>query len=105
MMTTAPALILFSSKKGFTQMYTKDKTHRITLRLNDEQFEFVKANAEMLDVSPSDFLRMVINSSLSLQKMAKPKIDALTEKIKASADDMKEGLRRENEQTDCDNIV
>lgn len=86
-------------------MYTKDKTHRITLRLNEEQFEFVKANAEMLDVSPSDFLRMVINSSLSLQKMAKPKIDALTEKIQASADDLKEELRRENEQADSNNIV
>lgn len=86
-------------------MYTKDKTHRITLRLNDEQFEFVKLNAEMLDVSPSDFLRMVINSSLSMHKLAKPKIDALTEKIQASAEEIKEGMRRENEQTDFNNIV
>ena len=86
-------------------MYTKDKTHRITLRLNEEQFEFVKANAEMLDVSPSDFLRMVINSALSMQKLAKPKIDALTEKIQASADDLNEELRREKEQADSNNIV
>lgn len=86
-------------------MYTKDKTHRITLRLNDEQFAFVQLNAEMLDVSPSDFLRMVINSALSMQKLAKPKIEAITEKIQASADEIKEGLRRENEQTDCNNIV
>ena len=86
-------------------MYTKDKTHRITLRLNEEQFEFVKANAEMLDVSPSDFLRMVINSALSMQKLTKPKIDAITEKIQASAEEIKEGMRRENEQTDSDHIV
>lgn len=86
-------------------MYTKDKTHRITLRLNEEQFEFVKANAEMLDVSPSDFLRMVINSALSMQKLAKPKIDAITEKIQASAEEIKEGMRRENEQTYSDHIV
>ncbi len=86
-------------------MYTKDKTHRITLRLNDEQFEFVKLNAEMLDVSPSDFLRMVINSSLSMHKLAKPKIEALTEKIQASAEEIKEGMRRENEQADSHNIV
>ena len=86
-------------------MYTKDKTHRITLRLNEEQFEFVKANAEMLDVSPSDFLRMVINSALSMQKLAKPKIDAITEKNQASAGEFKEGMRRENEQTDSDHIV
>lgn len=45
-------------------MYTKDKSHRITLRLNDDQFEFVRMNAETLGVSPSDFLRMVINSSM-----------------------------------------
>ena len=52
-------------------MYTKDKSNRITLRLNDEQFEYVKANADMLDVSPSEFLRMVINSTLALSKKVK----------------------------------
>ena len=52
-------------------MYTKDKSQRITLRLNEEQFNFVKENAEALGVSPSDFLRMVINSALfSARKMA-----------------------------------
>lgn len=52
-------------------MYTKDKSQRITLRLNEEQFNFVKENAEALGVSPSDFLRMVINASLfSARKMA-----------------------------------
>lgn len=52
-------------------MYTKDKSQRITLRLNENQFEFVKANADMLDVSPSDFLRMVINTAMvSAQKLA-----------------------------------
>lgn len=49
-------------------MYQKDKNNRITLRLNDEQFEFVKQSAELLDVSPSDFLRMVINASMSVTK-------------------------------------
>lgn len=52
-------------------MYTKDKSQRITLRLNEEQFGFVKENAETLGVSPSDFLRMVINAALfSARKMA-----------------------------------
>lgn len=45
-------------------MYEKDKNNRITLRLNDRQFNYVKKNAEMLDVSPSDFLRIVINTSM-----------------------------------------
>ena len=44
-------------------MYLKDKKVRITLRLNQQQFDFVKQNADELGVSPSDFLRMVINTT------------------------------------------
>lgn len=78
-------------------MYTKDKTNRITLRLNDEQFEFVKGNADVLGVSPSDFLRMVINSTMSLAKAA---VDHAAEQMR-----VEEGTRRENEQADEHNIV
>ena len=102
---TTPQRLNIFPKKGHHEMYTKDKTHRITLRLNDEQFAFVQLNAEMLDVSPSDFLRMVINSALSMQKLAQPKIEAITEKIQASAEEVKEVLRRENEQAHSDHIV
>lgn len=64
-------------------MYTKDKSHRITLRLNEEQFEFVKESADRYDVSPSEFLRMVVNSTMFTAK---------------------EGVeRRENEQTSSNN--
>ena len=49
-------------------MYTKDKSNRITLRLNDVQFGFVKAQADILGVSPSEFLRMVVNASLATSK-------------------------------------
>lgn len=54
-------------------MYTKDKLYRITLRLNEEQFNFVKMQADILDVSPSQFLRMVINSTMAISKSAKEK--------------------------------
>lgn len=65
-------------------MYTKDKSQRITLRLNEEQFNFVKENAEALGVSPSDFLRMVINASLfSARKMAEN--DTLTKAVAENA--------------------
>lgn len=74
-------------------MYTKDKNNRITLRLNDEQFEFVKYNAETLDVSPSDFLRMVINASLSQVKE------------KGLYPTQKGAERRENEQSDKHDII
>lgn len=64
-------------------MYTKDKSNRITLRLNDEQFDFVKRSADRYGVSPSEFLRMVVNSTMFTAQ---------------------EGVeRRENEQTNIDN--
>lgn len=72
-------------------MYTKDKTNRVTLRLNDDQFSFVRQNAELLGVSPSDFLRMVINLTMSQSAYL---ANQASEKAKEG-----EGLRRENEQT------
>lgn len=81
-------------------MYTKDKSNRITLRLNDEQFAFVKATADSLGVSPSAFLRMIVNVALASNKQGK---ECLTdEKMKNIAE---ESIRRENEITDYDNIV
>lgn len=56
-------------------MYTKDKIHRITLRVTDEQFEFITANSDMLGVSPSDFLRMLINATLSTSKQVGKKFN------------------------------
>lgn len=77
-------------------MYTKDKSQRITLRLNQEQFLYVKMNAEILDVSPSDFLRMVINSSLATWKASNPDYLEKLESINAL---MEGGLGRENDET------
>ena len=76
-------------------MYTKDKSNRITLRLNDEQFEFVKQNADFLGVSPSEFLRMVVNASMASTKTA---LDKIEQKFQ-------EGLGRANDKTDCNDIV
>lgn len=76
-------------------MYTKDKTNRITLRLNDEQFDFVKQNADFLGVSPSEFLRMVVNASMASTKTALGKIEQK----------LQEGLGRANDKTDSDNLV
>lgn len=75
-------------------MYTKDKSNRITLRLNDEQFAFVKANADLLGVSPSEFLRMVVNASMAASRQASNRIH---EEL--------EGLGRENDETSSNHIV
>lgn len=49
-------------------IYENDKRVRITLRLNEEQFAFVKASADVIGVSPSDFLRQVINATMYASK-------------------------------------
>ena len=74
-------------------MYTKDKKTRVTLRLTEKQFAFVKANSDLLGVSPSDFLRIVINSAMATVKLPK------------TVDLSKEGIGRENDETNSDNIV
>lgn len=74
-------------------MYTKDKTNRITLRLNDEQFRFVTLNCEPLGISPSEFLRMVINATMA--------------KVKEECPDFyrKEIAGRENDKADQHDLV
>ena len=37
---------------------------RISLRLNDKQYEFLIGVSEVLGVSPSDYIRMVVNSGM-----------------------------------------
>lgn len=78
-------------------MYEKNKTQRVTLRLSEEQFEYVKGNADLLGVSPSDFLRMVINATMAMSKAA---VDAAAAKIQES-----DGDGRENDKTDGNNLV
>lgn len=46
-------------------MYLKDKKTRITLRLTPKQFVYVKHNAVSLGISPSDFLRQIINVAIT----------------------------------------
>lgn len=88
-------------------MYTKDKTNRITLRLNDEQFEFVRTSAEPLGVSPSEFLRMVINSTMSATKQATAKLDRVNRALEREFQQIQveEGLGRANDKTDSNNLV
>lgn len=46
-------------------MYTKDKTNRLSIRFNDDQLKFIKHHATMLEMSPSQFVRLIINSFMS----------------------------------------
>ena len=84
-------------------MYTKDKNARITLRLNDQQFDFVKLNADFLGVSPSEFLRMVINASMATTKLAE---DRMVSEVFSHLDNLTSegGHGRENDKADIDNF-
>lgn len=70
-------------------MYTKDKATRITLRLSEEQFNFIHSNAELIGVSPSEFLRMMVNAAIGTTKRMEEKL--------------KEGSGRENDKANFDN--
>lgn len=48
-----------------------NKPHSIHLRLTDEQYQFCQDNAEIMDVSVSDFIRMTINGLCVTQKRMK----------------------------------
>ena len=39
-------------------------THRVTLRLNEDQYDFLIKISSILGVSPSDYIRMAINSGM-----------------------------------------
>lgn len=80
-------------------MYTNDKKNRITLRLTDKQFAFVKESADLIDVSPSDFLRMVINATMVTSQTALNKMQTAAEKVQA----IKEAAGRENDKTNSSN--
>lgn len=68
-------------------MYEKDKHTRITLRLTDEQMSFIRGETETLGVSPSEYLRILVNSVMATARYAQ-------EKMKGQ-----KGERRENEKT------
>lgn len=72
-------------------MYEKDKNTRITLRVNAEQYAFIREMAETSGISPSDYLRQSINSQM--YAMAKFK-DILEKNLNERG-----GRDRENEQT------
>lgn len=73
-------------------MYTKDKSYRITLRLNEAQFDHVKRSADVLGVSPSEFLRMVVNATMVAAQSGLDKIQ-------------QEGQGRANDKANLNDIV
>lgn len=73
-------------------------THRVTLRLNDEQFEFLIKVSAILGVTPSDYLRMTVNSGMVATRN---NIETI-----AKGDVLKGAVgTHEDVKTDCNDIV
>lgn len=73
-------------------MSGKAKVQRITVRINEEQSEFITQMCSTMGVSPSDFIRMTLNVMMSTAR----KTDAIMERAVIQCE---EDMRRENEQT------
>lgn len=88
-------------------MYEKNKAVRLTLRLTQPQFDFVKENSDLLGVSPSEFLRMVVNMTMASSKgvKANPKAGSVCSEVVYDSIKEMEGLGRENDKADCNDIV
>lgn len=77
-------------------MYEKDKKQRITLRLTEKQFDFIKMQCDILGIAPSDYLRMLVNSVLFTAEQSK-KGGIQDVKAKEFASAVMEDLGREND--------
>ena len=56
-------------------MYEKDKKTRITLRLSEEQMNFVLNDSQTLGISPSEYIRMLISTCFSMSKKLKNQME------------------------------
>lgn len=48
-----------------SKIYTKDLCRRVTIRLDEPLAEFITAQARCLDVTPSEWARMVLHSYMN----------------------------------------
>lgn len=79
-------------------------THRITLRLSDEQFDFLAKMSEILGVTPSEYIRMTVNTGMVATKNS---INVYTNGLALDPNiERKDGsTSNENVKTDKHNII
>lgn len=78
--------------------YGSKYDHRLTLRLNEEQYQFIIQISKMLDVSPSDYLRMAVNAGMVSIKAQNADFSKILKEGQV-------GMSNENIKTDSDDIV
>lgn len=69
---------------------------RVTLRFTEEQFTFLTEISNVLGVSPSDYIRMMVNSSMVAYNRNEDMKTMIQGKV---------GTSNENVKTDCNDIV
>ena len=57
--------------------------HSIHLRLNEEQFEFCKTMANNADLGVSDFIRMIINTTMVGCRKASQTLERMNDEMNA----------------------
>lgn len=62
----------------------QNKPHSIHLRLNEGQFEFCKNMANNADLGVSDFIRVLINTTMVATKKASKALEEMNEKVNAT---------------------
>lgn len=80
-------------------------THRITLRLNDEQYNFLLKVATLLGVSPSDYVRMSINTGMIGMGNSLDQFTSGTYVADQLEKGIEVGTTNENVKTDSNDIV
>lgn len=86
-----------------TVNYGDKYTKRLTLRISERQLEWLVKISEVLGVSPSDYLRMVINTSMiSTQKSVDTMLNGM---VGMPNNGERIGGNDEHVKTDSDNLI
>ena len=66
-------------------------THRVTLRLTDDQFNWLIEVSKILGVTPSEYMRMSVNSGMVIMKQVEEQHEGevgTNENVKTNSDDI-----------------
>lgn len=68
---------------------SENKPHSVHLRLTDEQYTFLKNDAEMMGVGVSDYLRMIVNMTMTIAKKSNEAVVEVKKQLGDLADENK----------------
>lgn len=57
---------------------TENKPHSVHLRLTDEQYQFLKTDADAMGIGVSDYLRIIVNMTMTAVRKASTKVEQLS---------------------------